>query len=81
MDLIQITNELNKKEKLREQLLGRKSILVEGLKEMGFATLDEAKKTLIEKEKNVIKMTAHYKKGEDTFKKKYASLLGELWKS
>jgi len=75
MDLIQITEIVKQKEKQRDQLLGRKSILIDGLKELGFNSLKEAKAEIKEKEKELKKMELHYDKGVKRFKEKFNHLL------
>jgi diacylglycerol kinase family enzyme len=76
MDLIEITEIVKQKEKQRDQLLGRKSILIDGLKELGFNSLKEAKVEIKEKEKELTKMELHYQKGVKRFKEKFEHLLG-----
>lgn len=75
MDLIQIAKNLKEKEKRRDQLLGQKSMLLENLKEVGFESLKQAKKTLLLKEQELEKLKKHYKEGEELFITKFKSLL------
>ena len=75
MDLIQATKILKEKEKLRDKLLGQKDMLLDRIKELGYANVKEAQKELLEKEKELLKMQEHYEKGEERFITKFKHLL------
>jgi len=75
VDLIKMSEIIKNKEKLRDKLLGRKSMIIEELGNLGFNSKTEANTALTIKKKEVEKMEAHYAKGKSAFKKKYQNLL------
>lgn len=75
VDLIHIAKIIKQKEKLRDKLLGRKSVIVEDMKALGYTSVIKAGTALAAKKKEVERMKEHYKKGETAFKKKYKHLL------
>jgi hypothetical protein len=75
MNLIQMTKVVNDKAKNRDKLLGQKEMLMEGLKDLGFKNMGEAKKTRTKLTNELTKMNDHYEKGEKTFKTKFEHLL------
>lgn len=75
MNLIQAIKKVEEKDKKRNQLLGQKSMLVENLKELGFKTLGEAKKSEQKFKDEVVKMETHYAEGEAKFKEQFSHLL------
>ncbi|MCP4371991.1 MAG: hypothetical protein GY797_28310 [Deltaproteobacteria bacterium] len=75
MNLIQMTKTVKDKEKLRNKLLGQKEMLMEGLKDLGFKNLGEAKKSRTAKKNELTKMNTHYCKGEEKFKTDFGHLL------
>jgi len=75
MDLIQAKKKVEAKDKERNKLLGQKEMLMDGLKELGFKTIDEAKKTSKSLKKTVDKMNTHYDKGVSKFKTQFGHLL------
>lgn len=75
MDLIQMTKKVKDKEKNRNKLLGQKEMLMEGLKDLGFKSIGEAKKASTKLTNEVAKMKAHYNTGEEKFKTDFGHLL------
>lgn len=75
MNLIEAQKIVEQKDKNRSKLLGQKEMLMEGLKDLGFKNMGEAKKTRTAIKDEVIKMEKHYKSGETKFKNEYAHLL------
>lgn len=75
MDLIQAQKTVEQKDKNRSKLLGQKELLMEGLKDLGFKSINEAKKVGIAIKNEVAKMEKHHENGEVKFKNKYAHLL------
>lgn len=75
MNLIEAQRTVEKLDKNRSKLLGQKEMLMEGLKDLGFKNIEEAKKVIIGIKDEIIKMEKHYKDGEIKFKNEYAHLL------
>lgn len=75
MNLIQMKKVVQVKEKTRDKLVGQKEMLMDGLKDLGFKNIGEAKKARTQKKNALVKMNSHYAKGEETFKTKFEHLL------
>jgi len=75
MDLIKAIKQVETKDKERNQLLGKKSMLVDSLKELGYKNIEQAKVASEKIEKEVAKMAKHYDEGETKFKTQFAHLL------
>lgn len=75
VDLIHIAKIIKTKEKLRDKLLGRRSVIIEDMKALGYTSVIKAGTALATKKKEVERMEEHYAKGETAFKKKYKNLL------
>ena len=75
MDLIKAIKQVEQKDRERNQLLGKKSMLVDALKDMGYKTLEEAEEASEKLSEEVTKMTEKYEEGKTKFKEKFAHLL------
>ena len=75
MDLIQSTKKVKEKENSRNKILGQREMLIDSLKNLGYKTIGEAKKSLAQKKNALIKMETHYNNGEEKFKTEFAHLL------
>lgn len=75
MNLIEVQRKVEQKDKKRSKLLGQKEMLMEGLKDLGFKNIGEAKKEGTAIKNEVVKMEKHYKNGEAKFQNKYGHLL------
>lgn len=75
MNLIQMTKAVKDKEQNRNKLLGQKEMLMEGLKDIGFKSIEEANKTCTKLKSEVLKMESHYNAGEEKFKTDFGHLL------
>lgn len=75
MDLIQAIKKVETKDRERNKLLGQKELLMEGLKDLGFKDVKEAKDVSLKLVQEVSKMNTHYGNGEAKFKKDFGHLL------
>ncbi len=75
MNLIEVNAKIKARDKTYQQLLGKKSILVDSLKKLGFENLEDAKKSNIKLGKEIFKMEQHYKTGTEKFKRDFGHLL------
>lgn len=79
MNLIDVQNILEAKNKKRNQLIGQKELRMETLKDQGFSTVKEAKNEIIKLTKKKKKLIATYKAKEQEFKEKYEDLINGIW--
>ena len=75
MNLIQAKKKVEAKDRERNKLLGQKEMLMEGLKDLGFKSIGEARKAAEALQVTVDKMDKHYKKGVAKFKTDFGHLL------
>lgn len=75
MNLIEVQNLLDSKNKKRNQLIGQKEMLLETLKESGFNSTKEAKKEIQKLNQKEKKLQKTYQEKEKIFKEKYEDLI------
>ncbi|MHA1658067.1 MAG: hypothetical protein ACTSUT_02955 [Promethearchaeota archaeon] len=75
MNLIQAIQKVEAKDRERNQLLGKKSMLIEQLKNLGFKNLGDAKKEFYKLKKDIEKLNIQYLGDEKKFKEEFEHLL------
>lgn len=74
-ELLAMKEKLVKKRTAKDTLLGKKSTLIDQLKEMGFTCVTEAKNALEEMDKELLNLEEKLLKEVNAFKETYKDLL------